>query len=130
MSEPQMPEISMNADDLFLEEAFTDNRTGTIRRMTPVDADGNADSSRPVTFLGSTQIMTPAGALPISFEIPASNLKEAAEKFGEEAQQALEKTMEELQEMRRQAASSIVVPKGGSGMDGQGGPAGGGIQMP
>ena len=58
--------------------------------------------------------------MPLSFELAAASLDEAVEQFPEAAQQALERTMEELQEMRRQAASSLVVP--GSG--------GGKIQMP
>ena len=59
--------------------------------------------------------MTPGGALPLNFEIPADSLEGAIEGFGDAAQQAVESTMEELREMQRQQASSIVVPK--SGMD-------------
>ena len=75
------------------------------------------------------RVMTPAGALPLSFEIPANSLIEAVTGFGGAAREAVERTMEELREMQRQQASSIVVP--GSGMGGpQGGLGGGGIQMP
>lgn len=124
----QTPDISMDPDALCREEVFTDNRIGTIRKLTPVTSGGEEDHSRPVQYLGSTQIMTPAGALPLSFEIPATNLKDAAEGFGAAAQEAVGRTMEELRELQRQAASSIVVPKGG--MD-PGGLAGGGkIQLP
>jgi len=38
------------------------------------------------------------------------------------AKEAVERTMKDLQELRRQAASSIVVPQGGMG--GLGGPGG------
>jgi len=70
-----------------------------------------------------------AGALPIGFEIGAGSLEEAAEKFGPLAKEAIERTVKELQELRRQAASSIVVPQGG--MPPMGGLGGGGkIQMP
>ena len=120
-------EISMDASALTREDVFTDNRVGTIRRLTPVNGDGGHDESRTVQYLGSTQIMTPAGALPLSFEIPAESLSEAVEGFGEAAQVAVEKTMEELREMQRQAASSIVVPK--AGMD-PGAMGGGKIQLP
>ena len=58
-------------------------------------------------------MLTPAGALPIGFEIEAKSLEEAAEKFGSLAKEAIERTVKELQELRRQAASSIVIPQGG-----------------
>ena len=78
-------------------------------------------------FIGSTQVMTSAGPLPLSFEIPGNTLAEAAAGFGGEAKTAFERTMEELKEMQRQQASSIVVPGAGSG-GGMGG--GGNIQIP
>ncbi len=120
-------QLSMSGAELFREETFTDQKIGSIRRLTPVDADGNQDASRQVQFFGQTQVLTPAGPLPISFELEASNLNEAADGFAEAAEQALEKTMQELQELRRQQQSSIVVPgQGGPG----GGMPGGGLQMP
>jgi hypothetical protein len=71
--------------------------------------------------------MTPGGALPLNFEIPAENLEDAISGFGDAAQQAVEQTMEELREMQRKQASSIVVP--GGGMD-PGAMAGSKIQIP
>ncbi len=114
----------MDTDNLYLEEAFTDRRIGSIMRMTPVDGDGNRDESRQVVYVGQTQIMTPAGALPLSFEIEAGNLKEAGDKFAEEARKAADDTIRRLQEMQREQASSIVTPDqmgGGGGFGGQGG---------
>ena len=128
MSESQ--DISMDAGQLSREDVFTDNRVGTIRRLTPVDGDGNTDASRPVQYIGSTQILTPAGALLLTFEIEADSLEGAVEGFGDAAKVAVDRTMEELREMQRQAASQIVVPKGGMDPSGMGGMGGGGIQMP
>jgi hypothetical protein len=71
-------------------------------------------------------VLTPAGALPIAFEIGAGSLEDAAEKFGSLAKEAIERTVKELQDLRRQAASSIVVPQGP--VPGVSGP--GKIQMP
>lgn len=122
-------EINMDASNLYREETFTDNKVGTLRRITPVTAEGEVDDSRPVQFVGSTQVMTSAGPLPLSFEIEADSLSEATAGFGDGAKQAFERTMEELKEMQRQQASQIVVP--GSGAGGMGGMGGGGnIQMP
>jgi hypothetical protein len=118
--------IEMDKAGLYVEESFTDRRIGSLQRLTPVTSDGQPDDSRPVLFVGQTQVMTPAGALPLSFEIEAADLGEAVDKFGEHAQQALASTMERLEEMRREQASSLIVPGSGGG---QGSP-GGGIQIP
>ena len=121
-------DIKVDPKALYLEEVFTDRRVGTIRRLTPVTKDGTKDAARPVLYVGETQVLTPAGALPIGFEIPAASLQEAAEKFGSLAREAIERTVKELQELRRQAASQIVVPQGPLPPLGSGG--GGKIQMP
>jgi hypothetical protein len=124
-------EIKVDPKALYLEEIFTDRRVGTIRRLTPVGKDGERDQARAVLYVGETQVLTPAGALPIAFEIGAGSLEEAADKFGQLAKEAIERTVKELQELRRQAASSIVVPQGGLPPMGPGGMGGGGkIQMP
>ena len=58
----------------------------------------------------------------------AGSLTEAAAAFGDAAKDAFDRTMDDLREMQRQQASSIVVPKGG--MDPAGGMGGGNIQLP
>ena len=100
----------MDSTQIYLEETFTDRRVGTIRRLTPVGADGSPDTARPVLFVGQAQVMTPMGAVPISFELDAVTLAAAVEKFGAAAEQAVHQTMRELQEMRREQASSLVIP--------------------
>ncbi len=122
-------ELKVDPNALFLEEIFTDRRVGTIRRLTPVKKDGQRDPARAVLYIGETQVLTPAGALPIGFEIGAGSLEEAADKFGPLAREAIERTVKELQELRRQAASSIVIPQGGIPPAG-GMPGGGKIQIP
>jgi len=120
-------EIRMDASNLYREDVFTDNAVGTLRQLSPVTATGEPDSTRSRQFLGSTQVLTSAGPMPLSFEIEADSLAAAAEGFGEAAKAAFERTMDELKEMQRQQASSIVVPKAGMGGGGMGG---GNIQMP
>ena len=129
MSEENKVDIKMDPDSMYREEVFTDRKIGSIRVMTPVKNDGSEDSDRPVLYVGQAQLMTPMGALPLAFEIEASSLNDALDKYSENAQIALDKTMEELKEMRRQQASSIVMP-GDPGMPPGGGAPGGGIQMP
>lgn len=135
MSE-EIPEIEFNGDNLYREETYTDNQAGILRVLVPVTKEGADDPGRATQFLGSTQLMTQMGALPINFEIEAANLAEAVEKYPEAAKQGIIDTIEKIKEMRREQASSIVVPGAGGGMGGMpgggmpGGGPGGGIQMP
>jgi len=127
----RMAEAKMDVTSLYREEIVTDRKVGTIRMLTPLKTDASVDASRPVIYMGEAQIMTQAGPLPISFDIEAKTLGDAVEMFGPAAKEAIERTVRELQEMRRQAASSIVVPQGPVPGLGGGGLGGGGkIQLP
>jgi hypothetical protein len=123
----------MDSASLYREEIITDRKVGTIRVLTPIKSDGAADASRAVIYIGEAQLMTSVGTLPINFELEAQSLEQAVSQFAGTAKEAVERTMKDLQELRRQAASSIVVPQGGMG--GLGGlpggmPPGGKIQIP
>lgn len=119
----QEQQLKFDTDNLYRVEVFTDQRSGSIRRMTPVDGDGNVDSAREVRYIGEATAMTPAGNLPLNFELEGASLAEAAEGFAEGAQQALTETVEELRRMQREQQNSIMVP-------GQEGPQGGGGGFP
>ncbi len=106
-------QATMDSTQIYREDTFTDRKVGTIRRLTPVAADGTADAARPVIYVGQAQVMTPMGALPISFELDADSLNAAVEKFGAAAENAVQQTMRELQELRREQASSLVIPDAG-----------------
>ena len=135
MSEPSTEDVRMNVEELYREEVITDRQVGTIQRLTPVTADGSDDPDRDVLYIGQASLMTPGGSLPLNFEIEASSLREAVEKFGDLAQEAVQDAIQQLQEMRRDQASSLVIPGqggqgGGGGMPGGGMPGGGGgIQL-
>lgn len=105
-----MPEIEVDSKALYREEVYTDRKAGTIRRLAPVTAAGEPDASRPVLYSGQTQLLTPGGVLPLSFEIEASSLAVAAERFPAAVHVALEQAIEEAREYRREASSRIVVP--------------------
>jgi hypothetical protein len=131
MAAANAPDPKMDATDLYREDTYSDRKVGTIRVMTPVKADGSPDPARASVYVGQAQIMTPAGVLPLSFEIDAKTLAEACVGFADGAKVAFEETMKELQEMRRQQASSIVIPEAGAAAAlGQGGPPRGKIQFP
>lgn len=102
----------MDATALYREEVITDRKVGTLRSLTPIKIDGSTDLSRPVIYVGQAQILTPMGALPLSFEVNATNLKDAVAKFGDAAKIAIDQAVQELREMRRDAASSIIIPDG------------------
>ena len=82
-----------------------------------------------VIYTGEAQIMTQMGALPISFDIEADNLAAAVANYREAAKAGVEKTMKELQELRRAAASKIVVP-GQPGFTPPEGAGGSGLVIP
>lgn len=126
-------DAQMDASDLWREDVVTDRKIGTIRMLQPIRADGSADPARATVYAGEAQMMTNMGPLPINFEIEARSLADAVAGYGAAAQAAMERTARELQEMRRQQASSIVVPGAGGGMPGGFGPGGiggGKLQMP
>ena len=133
MADPRTP--AMDAKALYREEVYTDRKMGTLRVMLPVTAEGAADAARPTLYLGEAQLMTNMGPLPISFDIEATSLADAIAKYGDAAKVGVEQALRELQEMRRQASSSLVIPPAGTasaltggGLGGLGG--GGKIQLP
>ena len=119
------PESKMDAAALYREEIYTDRAAGTLRVLVPVTRDGGPDQTRPSVFVGEAQILTNMGPLPISFEIAAVTLGEAVQKYGEASKEGVDRAMRELQELRRQASSSILVPGSTPGL-GAGLPPGGG----
>ena len=112
-ADPRSPEATMDAASLYREEIITDRKVGTIRLMVPVKSDGSPDPARPTIYTGDAQIMTNMGALPVSFDIEATNLAEAVANYGEAAKAGIERTMRELQELRRQQSSGSDRAAGG-----------------
>jgi hypothetical protein len=117
-------EIKVDAGRLYREEVFTDLRIATIRRLSPVRADGSPDPSRPALYSAQTTLMSQAGPLPVEAPIDAATLEEAAAKFPAAIQEAVDRLLEEAREIRRREASRIVVP---SAMPPGGARGGGGI---
>ncbi len=120
--------LTMDAAGVYREEVYTDRKVGTIRSLTPVKSDGSPDPGRKPVYVGEAQILTPMGAIPVTFEIDAATLDAAVVQYPAAAKQAVERTVKEIQELRRQAASSIVIPQGGLPPGGLGG-GGGKIQL-
>ena len=128
-----LEKLKLDAGNLYREETYTDLRAGSIRKLTPVTADGAEDGTRTPIFTAVAQIMTPGGVLPLSGEIAgAKTLGEAVEAFPKAIQDALADLRQEMEAIQRERASQIVVPgrdvppvAGGLGGLGGGAPAGG-----
>jgi hypothetical protein len=114
---------AMDPNALFREENFTDQKMGAIRKLIPVKADGSDDPERAVAFFGSAQVMTQMGAIPLNFALDGETIGEAASDFAGKAQVAVEDASREIEKMRREQASKIVVP--GQGNGGMGNPGSG-----
>ena len=106
--------LSVDVDNLYREESFTDLRAANIKRLTPVTEIGDNDPTRPTQYIGDTTLMTQMGPIPVQFPLEAESLRAAFEKFPEGVQGAIERLQERAQEMARDESSRIVVP-GGSG---------------
>jgi hypothetical protein len=133
MADDRNQDPQMDAAALYVEELITDRKVGAIRRLTPLRSDGSPDATRPVLYVGQAEIMTNMGPVPINFDIEAPSLADAVAGFAPAAAAAVERTVQQIQDMRRQAASQLVVPQGGMPNLGPGGPGargGGKIQLP
>jgi hypothetical protein len=127
-----MLEITIDADNMYREEAFSDLKVGSIRRLVPITAAGEDDSSRATRYEGQASLMTPAGSLPLSFELDADTLAGAIEQFPQAVNAAAERAINELKELQRQQDQKIQVPGQGGfggGQGGFGGAGGGRIQF-
>ena len=119
-------DATMDAASLYREEIYTDRAAATLRVLVPVTKDGAPDKTRETVYMGEAQILTNMGPLPINFEIDAVGLADAIAKYGDAAKAGVDNAMRELQELRRQQSSSLVIPQGGVPNLGGGGK----IQLP
>ncbi len=112
MADEQQPneEFKIDRSNMYSEESFTDLRIGTIKRLTPVKADGSADKSRKTVFVGHTSIMTPNGPLPIQNVIDAKELPQAIKKFPEAMQESMDRLIEEVKKYQEQEQTRIQKP--------------------
>lgn len=106
----KISDVKMDMANLCREEAYTDLKTGSIRRLVPVKPDGSEDTSRKATFSGHTQVMSPHGPIPLQGEIEAETLSEAVEKFPQAMEDAMNRMVEEAQKLQQEQAKKIVTP--------------------
>jgi len=106
----KISDIQMDRTDLYREEAYTDLKTGGIRKLVPIHLDGSEDVARDATYSGHTQVMSPHGPVPIQGTIEAKSLEEAVLGFPQAMEQAMHKMVEEAQKIQQEQASKIVTP--------------------
>jgi len=130
-------QVTVDKANLYREESYTDLRAASIRKLVPILADGSPDPDRTPLFMGETQILTPAGLLPVQARIDASTLDEACDRFPAAINEAVQRLIQEVREAQMREATRIVSPAeaglnlGGAGLTGPGaGPGGGKIRLP
>jgi hypothetical protein len=108
-------DFTIDTSNLYREEAITDVKVASIRRLVPIHMDGSEDTSRTPIFIGQTELMSPEGPVPLQARLDAGNFSEAVEAFPQAMNQALAEMVEKIREMQRQQSeektdSRIIVP--------------------
>ena len=112
----QQIDFTVDKNNLYREEAITDIKVASIRRLVPINPDGTEDPSRTSIYVGHTQLMSPEGPIPIQAKIPANNLEEAMDEFPNAMQKGLAEVIESIkkaqreQELKAKDDSRIIVP--------------------
>ena len=104
----EAPDFNLDRSNLYQEESFTDLKVGTIKRFTPIKTDGTPDKTRKIVFVGQTSLYTPHGPLPLQNVIQAKELAQAFKRFPEAMEQAMQRLLEEAQQMKEQKTSPII----------------------
>lgn len=116
MAGQEQIDFKVDTTNLYREDAVTDLKVASIRRMIPITAEGKDDSSRTAVFFGHTQILTPQGPLPLQAKLEANNLAEALETFPRAMEQEMAKMVEQMRKMQEEEQkkqsdkSRIIVP--------------------
>ena len=103
-------DFSVDRENLYREESYTDLKTAAIRKLVPVKADGSDDPTRSPIFVGTTQILTSSGPLPVQARLPANALEDAWKEFAPTMARATEQMVAELKKLQREESSGIIMP--------------------
>ncbi len=103
----------MDLGNLYRQETFTDLGLGSIQCLTPVTVDGAPDAGRKPIFMGTAQIMTQHGPIPVQAEIKAETLRAACEAFPQAMKDAVKELVEQARQLERERQGGIVIPRGG-----------------
>jgi hypothetical protein len=87
-------DFTVDRNNLYREESFTDIKVAAIRRLTPVKPDGSDDESREPLFMAQTQLMSPSGPVLLQSILDAGTLEQAMERFPNAMQKEMDKVIE------------------------------------
>jgi hypothetical protein len=93
-------DFTVDRNNLYREESFTDIKVAAIRRLTPVKPDGTVDENRDPLFMAQTQLMSPSGPVLLQSILDAGNLEQAMERFPVAMQKELDRVMAEEKEKK------------------------------
>jgi hypothetical protein len=88
--------LTVDRNNLYREESFTDIKVAAIRKLSPVKSDLSPDDTRRPLFMGQTQLMTPSGPVMLQSLLEAITLDEAIEKFPDAMQKEMDKVMAKI----------------------------------
>jgi len=87
-------DFTVDRNNLYREEAFTDIKVAAIRRLTPIKPDGSDDESRDPIFMAQTQLMSPSGPVLLQSILDAGTLEQAMKIFPKVMQKEMDKVIE------------------------------------
>ena len=106
--------FTLDRENLYREQSYTDLKAGSIRRLLPVKPDGSPDDARTEIYVGTTQLMTNEGPIPVQARLMANSFQEALTVFPETMRRATKEMIEQFEKlqkkMKAEADSRIIVP--------------------
>ncbi len=111
---PSSIDFLVDKENLYREETITDLKIATIRQLIPILPDGSDDTGREPIFIGSTQLGSPQGPIPIQAKIEAATFDQAMDAFPKAMEEETKKVIENLkrmhEEQKKAQDSRIIMP--------------------
>jgi len=111
---PSGLDFKVDKDNLYREESITDLKIATIRQLIPIKPDGSDDTDREPIFLGSTQLSSPQGPIPIQARLEAATFDQAMAVFPKTMEAETRVVVENLKRLheqeQRKESSRIITP--------------------
>jgi len=107
----ERPTFEVQKHNMYREEAYTDLNSATIRKLIPVKADGSADDSRRIVYIGHADLISPQGPIPIQSELQVDSLEKAIEALPNAMGKEAEKVREEYNKMMEQQKTQPQQPE-------------------
>lgn len=107
-------DFQVDKKNLYREETFTDLKIASIQKVTPIHPDGSEDTSRDAFYVGSTQLGTPHGPVPIQARLEGATLDQAMDAFPQAMEAETKKVVQQFKKMQAEENKSkdsrIIVP--------------------